>query len=89
MSSTLIPILIGANAFLSVLVVIAACDYLRRIRPMDAPLLAVAFYLVAIGAFGSFVLAMNGHVPTIYGVTLKFGVVLYAIARRGHVFMPG
>ncbi|MDM9593623.1 hypothetical protein [Pseudomonas guariconensis] len=89
MSSTLIPILIGANAFLSVLVVIAACDYLRRIRPMDHPLLAVAFYLVAIGAFGSFVLAMNGHAPTIYGVTLKLGVVLYAIARRGHVFMPG
>ena len=56
---------------------------------MDHPLLAVAFYPVAIGAFGSFVLAMNGHAPTIYGVTLKLGVVLYAIARRGHVFMPG
>lgn len=89
MSSTLISVLIGANAFLSVLVVIAASDYLRRIRPMDHPLLAVAFYLVAIGAFGSFVLAMNGHVPTIFGVILKFGVVLYAIARRGHLFIPG
>ena len=89
MSSTLISILIGANAFLSVLVVIAACDYLRRIRPMDEPLLAVAFYLVAIGAFGAFVLAMNGHVPTIFGVILKLGIVLYAVARRGYVFQPG
>jgi hypothetical protein len=56
---------------------------------MDHPLLAVAFYLVAIGAFGSFVLAMNGHVPTMYGVILKLGIVLYAVARRGHVFQPG
>jgi len=89
MSSTLISTLIGANAFLSVLVVIAACDYLRRIRPMDHPLLAVAFYLVAIGAFGSFVLAMGGQVPTLYGVILKLGIFLYAVARRGHVFQPG
>ena len=86
MSSTLISMLIGANAFLSVMVVIAACDYLRRIRPMDEPLLAVAFYLVAIGAFGSFVLAMSGDVPTLYGVILKLGGGLYAVARRGNVF---
>ena len=89
MSSTLIQVLIGANAFLSVLVVIAACDYLRRIRPADQPMLATAFYLVAIGAFGSFVLAMSGHVPTLYGVIMKLGIVLYAVARRGHVFKPG
>jgi len=89
MSSTLISLLIGANAFLSVMVVIAACDYLRRIRPMDEPLLAVAFYLVAIGAFGSFVLAMSGHVPALYGVVMKLGIVLYAVARRGHVFQAG
>jgi len=89
MSSTLSQALIGANAFLSVLVVIAACDYLRRIRPMDHPLLAVAFYLVAIGVFGSFVLAMSSHVPTLYGVILKLGIVLYAVARRGHVLKPG
>lgn len=89
MSSTMISMLTGASAFLSVMVVIAACDYLRRIRPMDEPLLAVAFYLVAIGAFGAFVLAMSGHVPTIYGVVMKLGIVLYAFARRGHVFVPG
>ncbi|MFZ5936602.1 hypothetical protein ACOKS3_17445 [Pseudomonas sp. HS6-2] len=89
MSSTLISALVGANAFLSVLVVIAACDYLRRIRPADEPLLAAAFYLVAIGAFGSFVLAMSGHVPTLYSVILKLGIVLYAVARRGHVFQAG
>lgn len=89
MSSTLIQVLIGTNAFLSVLVVIAACDYLRRIRPVDQPMLATAFYLVAIGAFGSFVLAMSGHVPTLYGVIMKLGIVLYAVARRGHVFRAG
>lgn len=89
MSSTLISMLIGANAFLSVMVVIAACDYLRRIRPMDEPLLAVAFYLVAIGAFGAFVLSMSGHIPTVYGVVMKLGIVLYAVARRGRVFKPG
>ncbi len=89
MSSTLIQVLIGTNAFLSVLVVIAACDYLRRIRPVDQPMLATAFYLVAISAFGSFVLAMSGHVPTLYGVIMKLGIVLYAVGRRGHVFQQG
>lgn len=83
MSSTLISLLIGVNAFLSVMVVIAACDYLRRIRPMDEPLLAVAFYLVAIGAFGAFILAMNGHVPSLYGLCMNLGVVLYVAAHRG------
>ncbi|QPZ75072.1 hypothetical protein [Pseudomonas aeruginosa] len=34
MSSTLVSVLVGANAFLGMLVVIAACDYLHRIRPM-------------------------------------------------------
>lgn len=86
MSSTLISVLIGANAFLSVLVVIAACDYLRRIRPMDAPLLAVAFYLVAIGAFGAFITALQGHWVNPFGVVLHAGVVAYAWARRGQVF---
>ncbi|MGP5893678.1 hypothetical protein ACTXY8_22830 [Pseudomonas aeruginosa] len=85
MSSTLIPVLIGANAFLSVLVVIAACDYLRRIRPMDQPLLSIAFYLVAIGAFGSFVTSMQGHWVNPMGVMLHAGMVAYAWARRGHV----
>ncbi|WP_323615388.1 hypothetical protein [Pseudomonas putida] len=86
MSSTLISTLIGANAFLSVLVVIAACDYLRRIRPMDCPLLAVAFYLVAIGGFGAFITALQGHWVNPFGVVLHAGVVAYAWARRGHVF---
>ena len=89
MNSIIVSALGVLDALLCVLVALAACDYLRRIRPMDSPLLAVAFYLAAIGAFGSFVLAMSGHVPTLYGVILKLGIVLYAVARRGHVFQPG
>ncbi len=86
MSSTLISMLIGANAFLSVMVVIAACDYLRRIRPADQPMLSIAFYLVAIGGFGAFVTALQGHWVNPFGVMLHAGVVAYAWARRGHVF---
>ena len=88
MNNILVSAMTALDVFLCVMVVLAACEYLRRIRPMDEPLLAVAFYLVAIGAFGAFVLAMSGHVPTLYGVILKLGVVLYAVARRGHVFTP-
>lgn len=57
----MISALTVVDAFLCVLVVIAACDYLRKVRPIDQPLLSGAFYLVAIGAFGAFVTALQGH----------------------------
>lgn len=82
-------ILSALDAGLCAIVIIAALEYLRRVSPLEQPWLALSFYLIAIGAFGTFVLAMNGHVPTVYGVILKLGVVLYAFARRDHVFQPG
>lgn len=74
-----------ADAFLCVLVVIAAAEYLRRVRPMDEPLLSISFYLVAIAAFGSFILNIKGHPISPFAVTLHAAVILYAIARRGHI----
>lgn len=88
MNNFLTSALTAMDIFLCVLVVIAACDYLRRVRPVDQPLLCSAFYLVAIGAFGAFVTAIQGHWVNPFGVMLHAGVVLYAWARRGHVFQP-
>lgn len=88
MSSVLTSVLTAMDIFLCVLVVLAACDYLRRVRPVDQPLLCTAFYLVAIGAFGAFVTAIQGHWVNPFGVVLHAGVVAYAWARRGHVFQP-
>ena len=88
MNNFLTSSLTAMDIFLCVLVVIAACDYLRRVRPVDQPLLCTAFYLVAIGAFGAFVTAIQGHWVNPFGVMLHAGVVLYAWARRGHVFQP-
>lgn len=88
MNNFLTSVLTAMDIFLCVLVVIAACDYLRRVRPVDQPLLCTAFYLVAIGAFGAFVTAIQGHWVNPFGVMLHAGVVLYAWARRGHVFDP-
>lgn len=80
-------LLSATDAFLCVLVVIAAADYLRRVRPIDQPLLSISFYLVAIGAFGAFVTALQGHWVNPFGVMLHAGVVVYAWARRGHLFV--
>lgn len=88
MNNFLTSALTAMDIFLCVLVVIAACDYLRRVRPVDQPLLCTAFYLAAIGAFGAFVTAIQGHWVNPFGVMLHAGVVLYAWARRGHVFQP-
>lgn len=74
-----------ADAFLCVLVVIAAAEFLRRVRPMDEPVLSASFYLVAIGAFGAFVMAIQGHWVNPFGVMLHAGVVVYAWAKRGQV----
>lgn len=73
------------DAFLCVLVVVAAAEYLRRVRPMDEPLLSISFYLVAIAAFGSFILNIKGHPISPFAVTMHAAVILYAIARRGHI----
>lgn len=73
------------DAFLCVLVVVAAAEYLRRVRPMDEPLLSISFYLVAIAAFGSFILNIKGHPISPFAMTLHAAVILYAIARRGHI----
>lgn len=73
------------DAFLCVLVVLAAAEYLRRVRPMDEPLLSVSFYLVAIAAFGSFIFNIKGHPISPFAMTMHAGVILYAIARRGHI----
>lgn len=86
MNNILVSALTALDVFLCVMVVLAACDYLRKVRPVDQPLLSVAFYCVAIGAFGSFVTAMQGQWVNPFGVILHAGIVAYAWARRGHVF---
>ncbi|MCU1752163.1 hypothetical protein [Pseudomonas sp. 6D_7.1_Bac1] len=80
------PILGGVDAFLCVLVVIASIDYLRRVRPIEQPMLSISFYLVAIGAFGDFAAAVQGHYVSPFTVMIHAGVVAYAWTRRGHVF---
>ncbi|KPA87056.1 hypothetical protein PF66_06401 [Pseudomonas asplenii] len=86
MNSILVSAMTALDAFLCVLVVVAACEYLRKVRPADEPLLCIAFYLVAIGAFGAFITAIQGHWVNPFGVMLHAGVVLYAWARRGYAF---
>ena len=71
---------------LCVLVVFAAAEYLRRVRPIEQPLLSISFYLVAIGGFGGFVTSLQGAPVSPFTVTMHMGVVLYAWARRGHLF---
>ncbi|OOG11294.1 hypothetical protein [Pseudomonas sp. C9] len=73
------------DAFLCVLVVIAAAEYLRRIRPMDDPVLAIVLYVVAIAAFGSFIFNIKGHTASPFTMALHGAIVLYAISRRGHI----
>ncbi|MGY2258131.1 hypothetical protein [Pseudomonas sp. SDO55104_S430] len=74
-----------ADAFLCVLVVVAAAEYLRRVRPMDEPVLSISFYMVAIAAFGSFIFNIKGHPVSPFTMMLHGAVILYAIARRGHI----
>jgi hypothetical protein len=79
-------VLVMTDAFLCVLVVVAAAEYLRRVRPIEQPLLSISFYLVAIAAFGGFWSAIQGQCINPFTVTLHAGVVIYAWSRRGHIF---
>ena len=61
MNSILVSALTALDVFMCVLVVVAACEYLRKVRPVDQPLLSIAFYMAAIGGFGAFITALQGH----------------------------
>lgn len=79
-------ILTGIDAVLCILVVVAALEYLRAVDMLKHPVLAAAFYLVAIGAFGLLVEMTRGATASLFSVTLHFGVVVYALARRQYIF---
>lgn len=79
-------ILSAIDAVLCALVVLAALEYLRRIRPLSQPLLAFSFYLVAIAAFGTWVGLMRGGSPGLFETVMHAGVVCYAWARRHFIF---
>ncbi|MEB0311522.1 hypothetical protein QN382_23960, partial [Pseudomonas sp. 10B1] len=55
---------------LCVLVMFAAAEYLRRVRPIEQPLLSASFYLVAIAAFGGFVMELQGDPVSPFTVAL-------------------
>ncbi|MGY2438572.1 hypothetical protein [Pseudomonas sp. SDO52101_S400] len=79
-------ILTCIDALLCILVVLAALEYLRAVDMLKHPVLAIAFYLVAIGGFGLLVDLILGASASFFSVTLHFGVVLYAWARRQYIF---
>lgn len=79
-------ILTGMDAVLCVFVVLAALEYLRAVDLLKHPVLAIAFYLVAIGAFGLLGEMIRGASASLFTVTLHSGVVLYAWARRQYIF---
>ncbi|MNJ26778.1 hypothetical protein D3C77_212680 [compost metagenome] len=79
-------VLTGLDALLCIMVVLAALEYLRAVDMLKHPILASAFYLVAIGAFGLLVELMTGGVASPFSVVLHLGVVIYAWARRQYIF---
>lgn len=79
-------ILSAFDAVLCGLVILAALDYLRKVSPFELPLLALAFYVVTVSAFGILAGLLKGTVPNPFEVLLHFGIVTYAWARRHHIF---
>ena len=75
-----------ADAVLCGLVILAALEFLRVVHAFEHPVLCVAFNLVALGAFGILFEIARGVQPTSGSVLLHLGVVLYAWARRKHIF---
>lgn len=80
-------ILIGLDAVLCILIMLAALDYLRAVYFMDQPLVCAAFYLVVVGAFGILVTLYAGKQPSAWEVLLHLGVTLYAAAHYPQIFL--
>lgn len=79
-------ILIAVDAVLCVLILLAAVDYLRAGYFMDRPVVCLAFYMVAIGAFGLLTWLYAGNVPSPWSVLLHFGIALYAASHYRDIF---
>lgn len=79
-------LLIGLAALLCILVVLAALDYLRAVSVYEHPVLCLSFYLVAIGAFGSFVVIIKTWHFDLYSMLLHTGLLLFAFVKRRHIF---
>ncbi|MDG9858199.1 hypothetical protein N7403_30495 [Pseudomonas nitroreducens] len=74
------------DAVICILVVLAALEFLRAIDAMHSPLLALSFYLVAIGAFGLLVELAKGYWVSPWAVVMHLGIVSYAWSRRKQIF---
>ena len=79
-------LLIGLDVALCILIVAAALDYLRAVHFIDCPVESVAFYLVAIAAFGMLVSVLAGHVPSVWTVMMHLGVTVYAGSHYQQIF---
>lgn len=79
-------ILIGMDALLCLLILLASLDYLRAVQFADQPMVCAAFYIVAIGAFGLLVSIWSGFIPNPWSVLLHLGITLYAIHHHRDIF---
>ncbi|UCL84511.1 hypothetical protein [Pseudomonas sp. HS-18] len=79
-------ILMGLDAVLCILVVLAALEFLRSVHLFEHPVLSLSFYLVAIGAFGLLTELAKGYWISPWAVVTHLGIVSYAWARRKQIF---
>ncbi|TGC68900.1 hypothetical protein C9F00_16265 [Salmonella enterica subsp. enterica serovar Wilhelmsburg] len=79
-------ILMGLDAVLCILVVLAALEFLRAVHLFEPPLLSLSGYLVAIGAFGLLVELAKGYWVSPWAVVMHLGIVSYAWSRRKQIF---
>lgn len=78
--------LMGLDAMLCVLVMLAALDFLRTVHLFEHPILSLSFYLVAVGAFGLLNELAKGYWVSPWAVVMHLGVVGYAWSRRKQIF---
>lgn len=69
------------DAALCGLILLAAMDYLRATYFMSHPAACIGVYMVAIGAFGMLLGALDGRSPSPWSLLLHLGIVLYASTR--------
>lgn len=79
-------LLLAVDSLMCGLIVVAALDYLRANQFSDRPWQSVAFFMLAIAAFGLLVERLTGVVPTPWAVLLHAGLITYAGVHRCEIF---
>jgi len=79
-------VLLGLDALMVGLILLASLDYLRVNQFLERPWQCAAFFMLAIAAFGLLFERLGGVSPSAWAVLFHLSLIIYAAVHRCEIF---